>query len=220
METHLVFYDLKKAYDRVPREALWGVLKKIGVPPRMLRVIQELHEGMEARVDVEGQLSEIIEVKNGVRQGCCLAPLLFGIFESVVVAEWRRVAPQGLRMMSDNDGRLTRHAGSAKVWGTPLELRDCHFVDDAASLSQNRAEAEEVAKEYQRVAARWGQEMSISKTKYMCHGGDGQDIAVMLVEQDAAADSEVLILHLKSKQGVLSLNVVETLVDIARVEDV
>eukprot|EP00973_Karenia_brevis_P080984 11233908-Karenia_brevis.AAC.1 len=68
MPLHLTFFDLKKAYDRVPRDALWKVLEKLGIPPNMLRVIQQLHDGMKAQVDVEGSLTDQFEVRNGVRQ--------------------------------------------------------------------------------------------------------------------------------------------------------
>ena len=30
----ITFVDLKKAYDSVPRQALWRVLRKLGVAPR------------------------------------------------------------------------------------------------------------------------------------------------------------------------------------------
>ena len=36
----VVFVDLRKTYDSVPRNALWTVLLKYGVPPRMVSVIR------------------------------------------------------------------------------------------------------------------------------------------------------------------------------------
>ena len=41
-----LFVDLRKAYESVPREALGQVLDKCGVPPKMLRTVKSLHEGM------------------------------------------------------------------------------------------------------------------------------------------------------------------------------
>ena len=94
LPTFLTFFDLKKAYDKVPREELWKVLIKIGVPGRMLRVIEELHEGMNARIEVEGELTDRIKVVNGVRQGCCLASLLFNIYAAAITKDWQQRAPQ------------------------------------------------------------------------------------------------------------------------------
>ena len=43
----LIFIDLTKAYDSVPREALWCALQKLGVPKSIIDIIQSLHEGMK-----------------------------------------------------------------------------------------------------------------------------------------------------------------------------
>ena len=61
--------DLTKAYDSVGRELLWGVLRRFGVPPKMLAVIRNFHDGMRARVRMErGFLSDWFEVLQGLRQ--------------------------------------------------------------------------------------------------------------------------------------------------------
>ncbi len=91
----VLFLDLKKAFNSVPRDALWGVLRKCGVPPTMPSIIRPFHDGMLAQVRVGGDLTtNSIEVKNGVRQGCTLAPSLFNIYFSAMVACWRARCPE------------------------------------------------------------------------------------------------------------------------------
>ena len=81
----VLFVVLKKAYDSVPRCALWQVLQKCGVPPIMLSVIKSLHEDMKAAVRVEGGTTDNILVTNGLRQGCTLALSLFNLYFSAMV---------------------------------------------------------------------------------------------------------------------------------------
>ena len=90
---YVLFVDLKKAYDSIPRDDLWRVLDKVGVPPTMLEIIRSFHEGMRAEVRVGLSSTESIEVMNGLRQGCTLAPTLFNIYYSAVVANWRKRCP-------------------------------------------------------------------------------------------------------------------------------
>ena len=65
---------------RVPRQALWKVLEKYGVPEKMLNVVKSFHEGMHAEVRVGSTVTDRFEVRNGLRQGCTLAPTLFNIY--------------------------------------------------------------------------------------------------------------------------------------------
>ena len=77
---YMVFVDFSKAFDTVGRTGLWQLLKKYGCPEKFTTMIEALHTGMMATVNVGGEVSESFRVTNGVKQGCVLAPTLFSIF--------------------------------------------------------------------------------------------------------------------------------------------
>ena len=80
------FVDLQKAYDSVDRSLLRVVLARFGVPPEMVDIVRQFHDGMRACVRLDrGRVSEWFEVSHGLRQGCVLAPLLFNIFFTEVL---------------------------------------------------------------------------------------------------------------------------------------
>ena len=82
----MCFIDLQKVYDIVDRTLLWQVLTRIGVPPQMIAVIQQFHDGMRACVRPDdGVCSDWFEVEQGLRQGCVLSPLVFNIFFAAVL---------------------------------------------------------------------------------------------------------------------------------------
>ena len=84
----LTFIDLKKAYDSDPREAFWMALRKLGVPEETISLIQSFHLGMKVVIRLEGTSLEEISVENGLRQGCCMAPVLFNLYSCLVVERW------------------------------------------------------------------------------------------------------------------------------------
>jgi hypothetical protein len=43
-ETHLALIDLEKAYDSIPRNKLWEVLKRCNTDPKLVEVITEIYE--------------------------------------------------------------------------------------------------------------------------------------------------------------------------------
>ena len=83
---YALLVDLRKAYDSIPRLALWLLLERVGVPPVMLNIIKSLHEGMRVKIRSDGGTSEAFPVTNGLRQGCTMAPVLFNIYFSAVIS--------------------------------------------------------------------------------------------------------------------------------------
>ena len=59
---YALFVDLRKAYDSIPRLALWLLLERVGVPPVMLNIIKSLHEGMWVKIRSDGGTSEAFPV--------------------------------------------------------------------------------------------------------------------------------------------------------------
>ena len=72
----------------VPSEALWVVLKRLGVQDTLIDIVKSFHEGVEAKIRLDQKLLEEIEVNNGLRQGCTLAPTLFNLYACAVQETW------------------------------------------------------------------------------------------------------------------------------------
>jgi len=75
VDLHMVFIDLEKAYDRVPREVLLRCLEKKGVSP--VRVVKDVYEGGRTSVRTPGRVTEDFLVGMGLHQGSALSPFLF-----------------------------------------------------------------------------------------------------------------------------------------------
>ena len=70
----MTFVDLTKAFDTVRREGLWKIMAKFGCPTKFIAMVRQFHDSILARVQNEGEFSDPFPVKNGVKQGCVLAP--------------------------------------------------------------------------------------------------------------------------------------------------
>ena len=55
------------------------------MPDLLADIIKSFHTNMEPSVQMHGELSNHIEVNNGLRQGCTRAPNLLNLYASVVV---------------------------------------------------------------------------------------------------------------------------------------
>lgn len=76
-EALVLLLDFSKAYDSLDRQFLYQALRWHGFPEPFITTIKALHTGTTARFRANGHLSAKMEVFNGIRQGCPLAPLLF-----------------------------------------------------------------------------------------------------------------------------------------------
>ena len=79
-ETHGIFLDMSKAFDKAWHAALICKLKLTGISGNFLKLIKNLLDNRSQRVLLNGQTSNWLPVKAGVLQGSILGLLFFLIY--------------------------------------------------------------------------------------------------------------------------------------------
>ena len=64
----MVFIDLEKDYDRVPRQEVWRCIREKGVHRKYVRIVQDMYEGARSRVKSSVGLTDKIPVSVGLHQ--------------------------------------------------------------------------------------------------------------------------------------------------------
>ena len=75
-EVHQLFIDFKKAYDSVRREVLYNIFLEFGIPKKLVRLIKMCLTETYSSVRVGKNLSDMFPIRNGLKQGDALSPLL------------------------------------------------------------------------------------------------------------------------------------------------
>ena len=141
MPLYVAFIDLTKAFDLVSREGLFRILLKIGCPPKLQSMIESFHTDMKGAVQFNGSTSEPFSILSGVKQGCVLAPTLFGIFFALLLKHAFGSTTEGIYLRTRSDGRLFNLARlRAKTKVRKVLIRDMLFADDAAVATHTQRE--------------------------------------------------------------------------------
>ena len=76
-EVHQLFLDFKKAYDSVRREVLYKILIEFSIPRKLVSLVKMSLTETCSRVRVGKNVSDRFPVRNGLKQGDALSPMLF-----------------------------------------------------------------------------------------------------------------------------------------------
>jgi len=148
---HHLFIDFENAYDSVRREILYNILIEFGVPRKLVRLIKMCLTETYSRVRVGKNLFDRFTIRNGLKQGDALSPLLFKF-----ALEW------AIRRVQVNQDGL-------KLNGTHQFLAyddDVNIFGGSIRAVKENAEALVVA------AKENGLEVNDDKTKYMVTSRD------------------------------------------------
>ena len=97
----MVFVDLEKAYDTVPREVLWRCMRKQNIPEGYITLVQDMYQGATTRVKSKRGMSEHFEVGIGLHQGSALSPFLFIMLVDTISQDVRTELPWVLLYADD-----------------------------------------------------------------------------------------------------------------------
>lgn len=171
MPLYLAFIDLTKAFDTVSRDGLFVALSRIGCPPKLLSLIKSFHLNMKGTVQFDGNLSNPFDICNGVKQGCVLAPTLFGIFFALLLKHAFGTANEGVYLRTRSDGRLfnlSRLKAETKV--RQAIIRDMLFADDAAISTHSEQELQALMDRLSAACKDFGLIISLPKTNILSQG--------------------------------------------------
>ena len=169
----LAFIDLTKAFDLVSRSGLFQLLKKIGCPPKLHSIIQSFHTDMRSTVSYNGARSEPFPISSGVKQGCVLAPTLFGIFFSMLQTHAFSGNEDGVYLHTRSNGRLFNLARlRAKTKVRHATIREALFADDAALVTHSEEALQRLIDRFAHACVEFGLTISIKKTEVMGQGTD------------------------------------------------
>ena len=97
----MVFVDLEKAYDTVPREVLWRCMRKRNIPEGYIRLVHDMYQGATTRVKLMRGISEQFEVGIGLHQCSALSPFLFIMLVDTISQDVRTDLPWELLFADD-----------------------------------------------------------------------------------------------------------------------
>jgi hypothetical protein len=81
------FIDWQKAFDRVNWTKLMQILKGIGIDWRERRLISILYMEQSVKIRMDQGETRCVKSGSGVRQGCCLSPILFNLYKEYLTKE-------------------------------------------------------------------------------------------------------------------------------------
>ena len=82
---YFCFIDYVKAFDCVDHNQLWKILREMGIPDHLTRLLKTLYAGQEATVRTGQGTIDWFQIGKGVHQGCMLSPCLFNFYAEYIM---------------------------------------------------------------------------------------------------------------------------------------
>ena len=143
----ITLLDWKMAFDKVDRQKLLQVLRRLQVPPRMLQAITHIYDNPQFRVSAGHTESEYLVQRSGIRQGCPLSPYLFVLLMAA--------------MFSDIKARLNTPKQREPIEG--IQYSEVLYADDTLIFGNYTYHINLLLKEIQTESRYYNMELNLDK---------------------------------------------------------
>ncbi|CAH2319225.1 glutamate receptor ionotropic, NMDA 2D, partial [Pelobates cultripes] len=153
LKCHHVIYcaSLPTLQSSVDQNHMWQVLKEMGVPDHLIRLLRNLFVDQEATVRTEHWTTEWFKIGKGLRQGFILSPYLFNLY-----AEYK-IRKAGL----DESKAGNKIAGR--------NINNLRYVGDTTLMAESKEELKELLMKVKEESAKAGLLLSVKKNKIMAN---------------------------------------------------
>ena len=149
---YFCFIDYAKAFDCVNHIKLWKILKEMGIPDHLTRLLRNLYVGQEATVRTEHGTTNWFKIRKGVHQGCILSPCLFNLYAEYIMR---------------NAGLDEAHTG-INIAGR--NINNLRYADDTTLMAESEEELKTLLMKVKEESQKVGLKLNIQKTKIMASG--------------------------------------------------
>jgi hypothetical protein len=86
----MLFTDIAKAYDSVPRTVIWQALEQASSiqSEHMIDILKSMYSNNRCHVEVCSRLSREYYTPKGLLKGCCISPTLLKIYCETSLRLW------------------------------------------------------------------------------------------------------------------------------------
>ena len=81
-QAYMCYVDFAKFFDTINRDHLYYKLISNGIGGNIINIIKSMYDSGHYTVKIENELFGKVDSRTGVKQGCCMSPLLSNIFQN------------------------------------------------------------------------------------------------------------------------------------------
>lgn len=160
---YICFVDLEKAFDKVDRNEVWGILKSRKLEENLIEAIGSVYEDTTARVRTRNATSEEFQITTGLRQGGSLSPVLFLLLMDEIIKQTK-------------EETKTITIGSYKL--QPVQIAECIYADDLAIFARNERDLQHNLDIWKKILERKNLNINVDKTKVMVISKENASVSV------------------------------------------